>query len=113
MVLLALRFLAELGMLGCLGVVGWRAGDSTAQSIGLAVVLPLVVAVVWGRAVAPRAPRRLRDPARLALEVLLFAGTLVAVLASEPTPALTGAAVAVVAAFAVSIPARGHEPTVT
>lgn len=109
-VLLGLRFLAELGMLACLGLAGWHLGDSWVASLALAVGLPLVAALVWGRWVAPRASRRLPDPARLVLEVSLFGATLATVLLTEPTPPLVVLAAGVCAAFVVSIPARGHEP---
>jgi hypothetical protein len=33
----------------------------------------VLAALVWGRWVAPRATRRLEDPARLGVEVVLFA----------------------------------------
>ncbi len=36
-------------------------------------VLPVLAAVVWGVFVGPRAVRRLADPARLGVEVVLFA----------------------------------------
>ena len=69
-----------------------------------------MAALVWGRWVAPRASRRLPDPARLVLEVSLFGATLATVLLMEPTPPLVALAAGVCAAFVVSIPARGHEP---
>ena len=43
--------------------------------VALALALPVVVIVVWGRWLAPRAPRRLPPRAGLALKVALFAGT--------------------------------------
>jgi hypothetical protein len=39
----------------------------------LGIVLPIVVALVWGAWIAPRARRRLPDPGRLALELVIFA----------------------------------------
>jgi hypothetical protein len=67
----ALRFLvAELGALAAfvwwgIDVGGW----------GLLVGLVAVAAVValWAAFVAPRAPRRLADPGRLVLELVIFA----------------------------------------
>ena len=109
MVLLAVRFLAELGMLVCLGIGGWQLGDSLLASVLLGVVLPLVAAVVWGRWVAPRASRRLRDPARLGVEVTLFAAALLAVMGAQPSPAMAVFGLAVWAAFLASIPSRRHE----
>jgi hypothetical protein len=110
MALLAVRFLAELGLLACLGVGGWQLGDSVLGSAVLALVLPLVAAAAWGRWVAPRASRRLRDPGRLGVEVTLFAVALVLVLAAGPSPAMPVVGLVVWAAFLVSIPARKREP---
>ena len=63
------RFLLELALLAAL----WTVGDE----VGLvaAIALPLAAAVLWGALVAPKAARRLADPARLALELVLFAAT--------------------------------------
>jgi hypothetical protein len=109
MVLLGLRFLAELGMLACLGIGGWRLGDSLLASVALGIVLPLVAAGIWGRWVAPRASRRLRDPGRLAVEVTLFAAALASVMGADPSPAMAVFGLAVWAGFLVSIPSRKHE----
>jgi hypothetical protein len=109
MALLAIRFLAELGMLLCLGVGGWQRGDGVPVSVLLGIGLPVVAAAVWGRWVAPRAVRRLSDPARLTVEVVLFAGALVAVWGAQPSPAMSLVGAAVLAAFVISIPSRGHE----
>jgi hypothetical protein len=109
-VLLAIRFLAEMGMLVCLAFSGSQLGDSLLVSVLLGVLLPLAAAVVWGRWVAPRAPHRLRDPFRLGIEVTLFAAALVAVLGSHPSPAMAVVGIATWAAFLGSIPARRHEP---
>lgn len=111
-VLLGVRFLAELGMLACLALAGWRLGQSWPASAVLAVGLPLLAALTWGRWVAPRASRRLHDPARLVLEVLLFGATLAMVLLAEPARWLVVLVASVTAAFVVSIPARRHEPSV-
>ncbi|HEU5044515.1 MAG TPA: YrdB family protein [Nocardioidaceae bacterium] len=108
--LLAVRFLAEVGMLVCLGIGGWQVGGSLLASLALSAVLPLVAASVWGRWVAPRASRRLRDPARLGVEVTLFAAALVAVMGASPSPAMAIVGLAVWAAFLASIPSRRHEP---
>jgi drug/metabolite transporter (DMT)-like permease len=109
MVLLAVRFLAELGMLVCLCIGGWQFGESLLASIVLGVVLPLVAAVVWGRWVAPRASRRLRDPGRLGVEVTLFVAALLAVMGAHPSPAMAVFGLAVWVAFLASIPSRRHE----
>ena len=63
---LALRFVLELCLLVALGIWGFS------QNVVLGIVAPLVGAVVWGLWIAPKAKQRLRDPARLVLELLLF-----------------------------------------
>lgn len=108
--LLAIRFLAELGMLACLAVGGWQLGGSLWASVVLGIALPAVAVAVWGRWVAPRASHRVKDPARLLVEVALFALALATVLSTGPSPTMFVVAIAVGAAFVVSIPARGNEP---
>jgi hypothetical protein len=108
--LLAVRFLAELGMLVCLGVGGWQRADTLLASAVLGIVLPIAAAGLWGRWISPRATRRLPDPARLGVEVMLFAAALLLVMGAEPSPAMTVVGLVVGAAFLVSIPSRGHEP---
>jgi hypothetical protein len=74
---------------GAGGAVGW----SVWLQVVLAIAAPCVVAAVWGAWLAPRARRRLADPARLALEVVLFlAGGLALLAAGQPE---LGAALAV------------------
>jgi hypothetical protein len=73
------RFLLELGLLASLAYWGWSEDGSLMRWI-LALGAPLLAAAVWGRFLAPRSPRRLRDPGRLLAEVILFgsaAGALV------------------------------------
>jgi hypothetical protein len=70
---LGVRFLLELCLLAALAVVGWRLAGPVALQALLAVLLPIVAATLWGLWVAPRASRRLADPARLGVEAGLFA----------------------------------------
>jgi hypothetical protein len=83
--LLALAFLAELGMLAAF-VVGALALPAPPAVRGLvAVAAPLAGAVLWGAYLAPKARRPLRDPARLGLEVAVFGAAVVALaLAGHP-----------------------------
>lgn len=75
---LALRFLLEIVALAALAFGGWTlAPEGLAQWI-LAGALPLAFAAVWGAYIAPRAPARWTDPARLILEIFLFSGAAVA-----------------------------------
>lgn len=104
LVLAGVRFLAELGLLAAFGYVGVRialgAGWGTAAGLVAAIVLAALAASVWGRWVSPKAPARLADPARLAVELALFgtAGVALAVLGRG------WLALALVAAYAVSAP---------
>jgi hypothetical protein len=61
---LAVRFACELAALAALAWWGWPLAG-----IGAAIV----VAVIWGLFVAPRARRRLPDPYRLGVELVIFA----------------------------------------
>ncbi|NUR09212.1 MAG: YrdB family protein [Nocardioidaceae bacterium] len=106
-VLLAVRFLAELGMLAALAWGGWHLVDETLPALLLAVVLPLLAAVVWGRWVAPRATHRLHDPARAVVEGVLFFAAFVLVTRSDP--ATIGWALLMLLAYLISFPARRVE----
>jgi len=108
-VVLGLRFLAELGLLAALAWAGWHLTGSTALSLVAAVVLPLLAAGVWGRWVAPRARHRLKDPARAAVEVVLFMTAFVLLTRSEPHPDTIGWALALLLVYLVSLPARRME----
>jgi membrane protein implicated in regulation of membrane protease activity len=93
---LGVRFACELAALVAVGWWGWTV------SAVLVVVLPLLVAVVWGAFVAPRARRRVPDPARLALEVVIFAAATACFLAvGQQLVAVVFAVAAVVTALLV------------
>jgi hypothetical protein len=51
----------------------------------LGIVLGALVVVLWGAFVAPKAARRLRDPLRLACELVLFAAATAAYVAVGQT----------------------------
>ena len=82
---LAVRFLLELAALVALGYWGFRTGQGALMKIVLGLGAPLLVAVLWGAFVAPKAARRLADPARLALEVAIFAAATLALVAAGLT----------------------------
>lgn len=103
-VLLALAFVAELGMLVGLGWVGWSVGSSTALSVGLALTLPSCAAAVWAVWCAPRARRRLRTPGRWALKVTLFTATFLLLLQYGPQPGAGVFGLATWVAFLLSLP---------
>jgi Protein of unknown function (DUF2568) len=71
-VALAVRFLLELGALAAFAYWGSQSGGPTGGDVALAIAAPLAMAVVWGRFLAPKAPHRLVNPARLALEIVIF-----------------------------------------
>lgn len=78
--LLSLRFLLELALLvvvwaGVAALVDWSLVGSF-----VATVVALAVAGVWAAFGSPAAPYRLADPARLGLELSLFAVGVVALL---------------------------------
>lgn len=92
---LVLRFLLELCVLAAVAYWGSRVSTSTALNVVVAVAGPLLVAAVWGAFLAPNASGRLDPPARWALELLVLAAGIAALVAvSEP---LLGVALGVVA----------------
>ncbi|HET7018748.1 MAG TPA: YrdB family protein [Streptosporangiaceae bacterium] len=71
--LLTVRFLTELALLAVLAVVMVRIhGLLLGVRIGLAVLAVVATATIWGLWIAPKARRRLPDPWRLILEIVLF-----------------------------------------
>lgn len=105
--LAALRFAAELGMLAALAYIGWRlAQGNQALGITLAVVLVALAATAWGRWVAPRAGNRLEDPARLAVELVLFGAAVLGLVALGAW--VTAAVLAVGYAASAPVGRRGH-----
>lgn len=72
-----LVFIVELVLFVVLAAAGARLG-SHAAAVALAVLLPLVTAVLWGVYLSPRATRRLQHPGRLVakLAVMLAASAL-------------------------------------
>src|SRR3954454_1800330 len=74
-VVLAVRFLTELVLLGGLALAGSQLGGGVVPAIVDAVLLPVAAAALWGLFIAPRARRRLPEPARFLLEFALFAVT--------------------------------------
>ena len=90
---LGLRFACEIAAI--VAVVWWRWPV-------LGILLGGVVIAFWGTFVAPRAPRRLRDPLRLACELVIFAVATYGYLAvGHPGVAIAFAAAALVTALLV------------
>jgi hypothetical protein len=101
---LAIRFLvAELGALAALALWAVDAFDGLAAAL-VAVALVAAVAALWAAFVAPKAARRLPDPQRLALELVLFACATAALFAAgHVVAAVVYAALAVVTAALVRV----------
>ena len=76
-------FACELGMLALLALAGWGLGNGGLLGIALAAFYPALAILIWSAWVAPKANHRLRDPWRLALQVLLFGATGVALAAAD------------------------------
>jgi hypothetical protein len=69
---LAIKFALELAAIAAFAY--WGAVIATgAVAVVLAVAAPLAMVVVWGAFCGPRAKRRLRPPARIPLELAIFA----------------------------------------
>lgn len=83
---LALRFLLELCMLAAVGYWGFKSQSGLPMKFLFGIGLPVLIAVLWGMFLAPRATRPLRGASFLALELVLFASGAVALFASgKPT----------------------------
>jgi hypothetical protein len=70
-IVLAVRFLCELGMLAGLAIWGAHAGEGV-WSVVLAIAAPLAAAVIWGAFVAPKARWPVPPGRRVAIELVLF-----------------------------------------
>lgn len=82
---LGLRFGLELCLLAAVAYWGSQVEQGWPLRVAAAAAAPLLVALVWGMFVAPKAWRRLDDPWRLMLEVLLFGvGAAALVVAQRP-----------------------------
>jgi hypothetical protein len=71
--LLLVRLASEVALLAALAVTGTAVGGGPGTRLLLMGLLPGVAIAVWWRFVAPKASRRLPDPDRLVVEVVLFA----------------------------------------
>jgi len=72
---LGVVFLVELAMLAIYGVFGYRllpAESAGILKIGLAILLPAVMAAFWGFRLAPRAANRLHMPWLLIAKTVIF-----------------------------------------
>ena len=79
---LLFRFVLELVVL--VALFGWGVNVSDMLIIGilLGIGAPAIAVTVWGLFVAPKASRRLPDPQRLAVEIVVFGAGVLAFLAT-------------------------------
>jgi hypothetical protein len=105
---LTVRFGTELALLAVLAVAGAHAAVPLAVRVILAVIGPVLAAVLWGMMIGPKARHRLSDPLRVTIEVVLFlvAAVLLA-LAGYAVWAVIFAVVAIGVAVLVRLTAPG------
>jgi hypothetical protein len=108
---LGVRFLTELALMAAAAWAGAARTRNILLGIALGVVAAVVVAAVWGLWIAPTSRRRLPDPARLLLELVLFGAAAAGLVwAGRPVVAavvgIAGAVMAVVVRFLPGQPTR-------
>lgn len=108
--LAACAFLLELVAFGALGYAGWQLGSGIAQLL-LVFAVPTAAIVVWGLFVAPKARVRLPGPARIAIELAVYAAAVVGLLLAGAVPAGVVLAVAVTAFQVTRAATRHRAPT--
>ena len=79
---LLIRFLLELCLLAAVGYWGFKTHSGWAMKIILGIGLPVLIAVLWGLFVAPRATYPLKGISYLAVELILLGSGAVALFAS-------------------------------
>ena len=68
---LGLKFICELMAFIALGIFGATTGP-VAANVALGAALPLAAIFIWAQWCAPKAPKRLRDPALTIVEMTIF-----------------------------------------
>ncbi|HUA31328.1 MAG TPA: YrdB family protein [Streptosporangiaceae bacterium] len=105
---LTLRFATELATLAVLAWAPASASMALGWRIALAVLGPVLVAVVWGLALAPRARHRFADPWRLGAEMVIFlVATAAVALTGEGVAAAVYAVIAIGTAILVRVVTPG------
>jgi Protein of unknown function (DUF2568) len=107
---LGVRFLTELALIAAAAWAGAARTRSIPLAVALGVVAAVVVAAIWSSWIAPASRRRLADPSRLVLELLLFAAAAAGlVVAGRPVVAAVVGVLGGAAAVAVRF-LPGGEP---
>jgi hypothetical protein len=104
-VVLGLRFVTELALVGGAAWAASTRPSNIAVAVAAGILAALAVAAVWSVAIAPNSRRRLADPFRLALEIVLFVAVAAGLAAVDHVPAavvlaIVGSATAVAVRFA-------------
>jgi hypothetical protein len=81
---LLVRFLLELAALAAVGYWGFKTGDSALMQWVLGLGAPLLVAVVWGTFIAPKATVEVPKGVWIGLQVLVFGAAALALAAIAP-----------------------------
>lgn len=108
-VVLAIRFALELTLLGVYFAWGYSAAGGGLVGVLAGVAVALIVAVVWGVFLSPKARVALHPAGRTALEILVFIGAAVA-LAALGHPGWGAALVVADVAVLASLAALGGQP---
>ena len=94
---LAFRFILEMVALVALLIWGFSLSDQLIVQLLLGLGTPALAMTIWGTFVSPKAPRRLDDPVRVGLELVVFgAGALAFVGAGFLIPGVLLAVAAVI-----------------
>lgn len=80
---LAVRFLLELCMYAAVGYWGFKTQSSWVLKILFGIGLPVLMAVLWGTFLSPKATRPLSGASFLTLELILFSMGAIALFASD------------------------------
>jgi Protein of unknown function (DUF2568) len=82
---LLVRFLLELCLLAAVGYWGFKTQSGWAMKIIFGIGLPILIAVLWGLFIAPRATHPLTGISYLAVELILLGSGTLALFASGKT----------------------------
>jgi hypothetical protein len=104
---LGLRFVTELALVGGAAWAASTRPSNVIVAVGAGILAALAVAAVWGFAIAPNSRRRLADPLRIVLEIVLFIAVAAGLAAVDHVPA---AVVLAVVGSAAAVAVRFVEP---